>query len=162
MRKTTVKAKKRRVRIGTERRGPIVGNDTLIQPWFLNVSISRAIRRLIPREYHLKMYWFFEEFGCIHCERKDVLYGSNGFCVQCQGSIRRRLGQVVKQRAKSFPLPSSPPPNQRYIDRVAHAEKLLRGIIKRKRTKRTEAPPNTLPKLRYRQNVGVSSLVRSF
>ena len=51
-----------------------------LQPWFLPVEVYRAIRRVLPYIHLFKMRYYFEDYGCLKCGKKNALYQSNGFC----------------------------------------------------------------------------------
>ena len=71
-----------------------------LQPWFLPVEVYRAIRRLLPYIHLFKMRYYFEDYGCLKCGKKNVLYQSNGFCETCGVVIRHRVKQALKRRLK--------------------------------------------------------------
>lgn len=105
-------------------------NDgVLFQPWFLSKSIAQAVLRSIPREYHSRMRWYFEDYGCLACKRTNVLYAGNGFCIYCRQKIRKRLVQSMKRRAKAS-MPLSMLESQKwYFDRAQTAERLLADLV---------------------------------
>src|SRR6516162_7763668 len=59
---------------------------------------------------HFLMKAEFLENGCIHCRRKDVVYGSGGFCGTCQS----RYGQRMRRR---------------YTNRSQHVNVTFIGVI---------------------------------
>jgi hypothetical protein len=75
--------------------------EAFLQPWFLPNDVSRQIRRLLPNIHLMKMRFYFEEYGCIRCERRDILYASNGLCENCAPLIRGRVVTCLKKRLKS-------------------------------------------------------------
>ncbi len=81
--------------------GAELTNDAIfLQPWFLPVEVYRAIRRLLPYIHLFKMRYYFEDYGCLKCGKKNVLYQSNGFCESCGVVIRHRMKQALKRRLK--------------------------------------------------------------
>lgn len=104
---------------------------TLFQPWFLNKAASKAILRLIPSEYIARMRWYFDDYGCLYCRRKKVLYQANGFCIECGTMIRKRLIQTMKRRGKTFRL-EAPQSQGWYFDRVQAATEVLGGSVPNK------------------------------
>jgi hypothetical protein len=71
-----------------------------LQPWFLPVEVYREIRRLLPYIHLFKMRYYFEDYGCIKCGKKNVMYQSNGFCESCGVVIRHRVKMALKRRLK--------------------------------------------------------------
>lgn len=108
-----------------------LSNDVLFQPWFLSKPVSKAILRLIPPEYIARMRWYFDDYGCLYCKRKKVLYQANGFCIECGTMIRKRLVQTVKRRGKKLRPEASRAPSS-YFDRVQAAEDLLADSVPNK------------------------------
>ena len=80
-------------------------------PWFLKKSTMRKIEGLLPYYYHKRLRFYFDLYGCIRCNRKDVLYACSGLCCSCQGMINERLrrsDKVMKQLYDCGPgLPSA-------------------------------------------------------
>jgi hypothetical protein len=99
--------------------------DLVLQPWFLPEKVSRAIRSLIPLFHAKKLRYYFDDFGCIRCERKDVLYGSNGFCDACLRKVVRGIAKSLRQRVDE--LEAEMPVNGRiFSDGMMRAERLIR------------------------------------
>lgn len=115
-------------------------DDLLLQPWFLSRSASTAIRRLIPRQYDSRVRWYFEDYGCFNCRKKNVLYGGNGFCIACRALVRRRLVQSMKRRTENPPIQQLPEPRRWFFSRAAAAEKLLSEFVKENTRGKAGAP----------------------
>jgi hypothetical protein len=81
--------------------------EVFLQPWFLPNDVSRQIRRLLPNIHLMKMRYYFEEYGCIRCERRDILYATNGLCENCAPLIRGRVVICLKKRLKSVGVSES-------------------------------------------------------
>lgn len=122
-----------------------------LQPWFLSKPISAAIRRLIPRQYESRMYWYFEDFGCFMCKKKDVLYAANGFCLDCMSVVRRRLKQVMRRRMRNPIGKQVPEPSRWFLSRAAAAEKLLSEFVKKGPRKALDVSALRPPQLRPRR-----------
>ena len=83
----------------------------------------RVIRWLIPPDYRQRMHDYFDDYGCMRCDRTDVLYKSNGMCGACmstvfgrlQHSVRKRSGQIVLQKRYG----------QEFLSKATEARKLL-------------------------------------
>ena len=102
--------------------------EAVFQPWFQNIETSKAILRLIPPRYLLRMRWAFEDFGCFSCRRKNVLYAGNGFCIRCRMRIYKQLILSATKRSKKIKDPSPPEAKKWYFDRADAAEKLLADL----------------------------------
>lgn len=91
----------RRAHPGSKTYDPQLSDEALfLQPWYVPRSTYLAIRSLVPLLHIQKMRFYFEDWGCIRCQRKNVLYGSNGFCEQCDVAIRGRVTNSLKRRMK--------------------------------------------------------------
>lgn len=114
------------------RRRKYAAMDALLQPWFLSKATAHAVLRLIPLEYISRMRWHFEDYGCLGCKRKKVLYSANGLCVDCRLMIGKQLVQSMKRRVKA-PASTEPlEPNRGYLNRIAAAEELLGQFVQKK------------------------------
>lgn len=100
-------------------------SDALLQPWFLSPETAKAVLRLIPRKYFSRMRWCFEDFGCLRCRRKRVVYGGNCLCATCRHEVMRCMIRSLKRRSKTSKDPKPPIPKRGYLDRADAAEKLL-------------------------------------
>jgi len=118
-RRTLARTKKRRI------------SEAAFQPWFQSMETSKAMLRLIPRKYFLRMRWAFEDFGCFSCRKKRVLYGANGFCVRCHMRIYMQLMLSVRKRSKRLKDPDPPEAKRWYFDRAEAAEKLLADLARK-------------------------------
>ena len=74
----------------------------LLQPWFLPQRITLAIHAIVPPDYWNKMRYYFDDYGCIICE-KESEYHSNGMCFPCYRKTRQRMLLSVKRHLKSHP-----------------------------------------------------------
>jgi len=77
--------------------------ELVFQPWFLPRRSRLAIDALIPPGYRNKMRAYFDDYGCIVCGAGDVIYGSNGMCIPCHGTVRQRLRRSVRRRMTGKP-----------------------------------------------------------
>lgn len=88
--------------------------------------------RLIPRIYISRMHWFFEDYGCLRCGRKNVEYGANCLCQPCRLYTRRLLVTCMKRRLrklKSVNICGPESPETAYVSRAKLAEKLLADLV---------------------------------
>ncbi len=70
----------------------------MLQPWFLPQRVAFAIHSLVPPDFWDKMRHFFDDYGCIICE-KESEYHSNGMCKPCYDRTRKKLLLSVKRHA---------------------------------------------------------------
>ena len=75
-----------------------IDDPVFMLPWFLPKQTYLAVRRILPNIHIAKMRYYFEDYGCMRCERRDVLYRTNGLCEQCNTIVRWRLTQCLKKR----------------------------------------------------------------
>jgi hypothetical protein len=75
-----------------------IDDQVFMLPWFLPKQTYLAVRRILPNIHIAKMRYYFEDYGCMRCERRDVLYRTNGLCEQCNTIVRWRLTQCLKKR----------------------------------------------------------------
>jgi hypothetical protein len=77
-------------------------HELVLQPWFLPRASRLAINALIPPDYRNKMRAYFDDYGCMVCEKHE-LYDSNGMCLRCHHLIRIRLATSVRRRMTGRP-----------------------------------------------------------
>jgi len=100
-------------------------NDVFLQPWFVGLETARAIRRLLPRDYFLRMRSYFDKWGCLICNKNHREYGANGMCSRCSQRIQKRLFSL---QMKLFATSPSPSEHTEY-DRVQGARILLSDLL---------------------------------
>jgi len=96
-----------------------------------------AIRELLPAHHHLKMRFYFEDYGCLKCGKKRVLYGSNAMCTACVQSVKLKMLFAVKRRWRTN-QPTEPVP--RTFKSATQARRLLAdlALTSRRSHKRNE------------------------
>ena len=99
--------------------------EDALQPWFLPRALSRKIRSMVPNDYWRKMRYYFDDYGCLKCERKSVPYGLNGLCRVCYKLILHRIAFALASRAKAGVKPQY---SAQHLSRIAYAHKLLRDL----------------------------------
>jgi len=99
-------------------------NDIFLQPWFLPRDTAFAIRRIVPPEHRHKMKFFFDDYGCLRCKKKNRIYGSNGLCKNCMQEVKLKLFFAIKRRWTAASLENLP----RTFKRMADAQRLLRDL----------------------------------
>jgi hypothetical protein len=104
-------------------------DDIYLQPWFLPKDTAFAVRRMLPPGYRHRMKFYFEDYGCMRCGKKNVTYGSNGLCKLCAQQVKLKLFFAIKRRWTA----ASPENLPRTFTRMADAQRLLRDLIGRSR-----------------------------
>lgn len=100
-------------------------SEDALQPWFLPYALSRKIRRILPNDYWRKMRYYFDDYGCLRCERKSVPYGINGLCRVCYKLILHRISFALGSRRKPGVKPQY---STQQLRRIAYAHELLRDL----------------------------------
>jgi len=59
------------------------------------------MRKILLSIQLAKMRCYFGDHGCLRCERRDMLYGSNGMCEHCSVIVRGRSANCLKRRLKN-------------------------------------------------------------
>jgi hypothetical protein len=75
-------------------------DDVFLQPWYMPKPVSLQIRKILPSVHLAKMRYYFEDHGCLRCEKRAVLYGSNGLCENCAVIVRGRIVNCLKRRLR--------------------------------------------------------------
>jgi hypothetical protein len=115
-------------------------DDVFLQPWFLPQKTAFAIRNMLPPEHRHKMRFYFDDHGCLKCEKTKVRYGSNGLCKPCAQHVKLKLFWSVKRRWTA----ASPLNQPRTFKRIADAQAMLKDLVGiPKRQKRTTSPTNS-------------------
>lgn len=65
----------------------------------LDRQTRQELLQLLPQLIQVQQAWRAEflENGCIHCRRKDVQYGSGGFCLTCKARFHARMSRRYKK-----------------------------------------------------------------
>lgn len=84
------------------RRKRFNSHELAFQPWFLPRASRLAIGALIPPGYRNKMRFYFDDYGCMICGKRE-LYDANGMCLPCHHLIRRRLATSFRRRLVGKP-----------------------------------------------------------
>jgi hypothetical protein len=101
--------------------------DTFLQPWFVPLQIAQAIRRLLPDTHIRKMRFYFDDWGCMKCEKKGLMYGANGMCSRCAQKVQHRVVCCLRKRVTATDLVVRRPES---CTRVESAKLLLRDLIR--------------------------------
>jgi hypothetical protein len=100
-------------------------SEDALQPWFLPRALSRKIRGMVPNDYWRKMRYYFDDYGCLRCERKSLPYGINGLCRVCYKLVLHRIGFALGSRKKAGVKPQY---SAQQLRRIAYAHELLRDL----------------------------------
>jgi len=102
-------------------------DEIFLQAWFLPKDVSLQIRMILPHIHLTKMRYYFDDHGCLRCEKRDVLYGSCGLCESCCATIRRRLRTSLMRRLKSVGVNGEGRPPRNLADPARAARDILRS-----------------------------------
>jgi hypothetical protein len=123
--------------------------ETLLQPWFVPLEIAQSIRRLLPVAHFHKMRFYFDDWGCMRCEKKGLMYGANGMCSRCAQKVQHRVASCLQKRHQTTPPLTRGP---EVCNRVESAKALLSDLV------RNRLPRKSRTKLR---TIGVALARRS-
>jgi hypothetical protein len=96
-----------------------------LQPWFLPKQTAFAIKRLLPPTHRQRMRFYFDDYGCLKCEKRNMSYGANGLCKLCSQSIKLKLFFAIKRRWTA----ASPDNEPRTCSRIIDAQRLLNDLL---------------------------------
>jgi hypothetical protein len=69
--------------------------DADFQPFFQARLIAQQFKRIQSLPEQRKWRVYFDTYGCLHCHKKNALYGSCGHCKQCRMKVGQRLDAIV-------------------------------------------------------------------
>jgi hypothetical protein len=149
---------------GREKKKPLdesAWEKAIFQPWFLPHATSIEILRLLPPHWKQRMRYYFDYYGCLRCDRKDLMHRGNGFCTKCHEIVSRRLMFTVRRQFKKPPAGEGFPGLTEFLSAPKLARQLLRGLAQGRRSpkKRFHIEPEVSNPAR--QLLGVSSNCRS-
>lgn len=102
--------------------------DIFLQPWYLPRKTAAAIKSLLPETHRHKMHLHFEDYGCLRCEKKNVPYGSNGFCGSCRDRVLQQMMFTIRRHSVQVPELIVPGEG---TAAVLDAQRLLRNLVPR-------------------------------
>ena len=133
------------------RLGPVTPAREYLQsvpPLFLTKGLRKTIERLLPIGHHERLRQYFDIYGCLHCSRRAVVYGANGFCRLCISMLGKRIRKIDKElQARK---PAAPPKlHELYLRSYNSARELLADLKPRigKRPIRGKPDLRSLPKV---------------
>ncbi len=101
-------------------------DDVFLQPWFLPLKAAVSLRELLPGNHCHKMRFFFEDYGCLKCGKKNVRYGSNAMCKLCVQQVKLKMLLAIRRRWTADGFENSQP---RTFKRMADAQRMLRDLL---------------------------------
>jgi len=127
---------------------PIRANMRSVPPLFLTIKLRKAIERLLPVGYYQRLRQYFDIYGCLHCSRKNVLYGANGFCMLCISMIGKRMRKVDRELRERKPA-LAPKLEETYLRPYNSARQLLADLMPKIGTGpiRKKSEPKSPPKV---------------
>lgn len=99
-----------------------------LSPFFLTNQLRRNIERLLPPSYHRRMSLYFDNYGCIGCKRKDVIYVCNGLCRLCLKGIYKRLYKIDRRLERESQM-FKDDPDKAYLLRFRSAREMLSDLL---------------------------------
>jgi hypothetical protein len=113
----TIGVKTKRAR-GRPTASVAIDEELFLQPWFIPKPTYLAIRRLLPSCQLAKMRLYFDDYGCLKCESRKAIYGSNGLCQRCSIIVRSRVVLSLNRRFKKIGVEVEKRPVHRYLSRI--------------------------------------------
>lgn len=109
--------------------------------WFLPKKVHNSIRHLIPKNYRHGMGYFYQDYGCLRCGRRDREYGANGMCQSCAWWVVARVKKSLLKRKTiqelSIAFRENSPGNEikerLHSFRRRKARELLAGLVSRRK-----------------------------
>jgi hypothetical protein len=101
-------------------------DDIFLQPWYLPQQTATAVRRIMPPEQRHKMRFYFEDYGCMRCEKKRVIYGADGMCKRCHQKVKLRILFAIKRRWTAKSAANKPCT----FMRIGEAQRILRDLLR--------------------------------
>lgn len=113
--------------------------DAAWQPWFLPQAVAHKITQIVPPGYRKRFRFYFDDFGCLACGRKDRPYRSLGFCEVCHSKITIRMRHTLKRHRRELGVAGTTPRVRWYIEQVDRAQELLAEFVPHKGKSRNQA-----------------------
>jgi len=115
---------------------------------FVTIKLRKAIEKLLPVEHHKRLRLYFDTYGCLGCRRKTMIYGANGFCKPCLGTIEKRLRKLDGKPPASVPA-RQPDLADQFVRPYRTACQLLSDLIPRvnRGLGQRKAEPKALPRV---------------
>lgn len=120
--------------------------DSLL--WFGSRETLHRIQQSVHPTYFRKFPLYFEQYGCIHCKRRDVSHCCNGLCSACSALIRLRFDRIHK-RLQYEQRPKEPERASVYLQKVNSARQLLTDLRSDPTNRRFLAGPGLPMSVKY-------------
>jgi len=106
----------------------IIGADKtgIFEPFFQRKAIAREIRKLQTLPQQRKWHDYFDEWGCLVCEKKDGRYAAVGMCATCHFRTKMRLQTILRFTERER---SDAPPVARDLHELARATVRPRDLL---------------------------------
>jgi hypothetical protein len=102
-------------------------DDVFLQPWFLPLKAAISLREFLPGDHRHKMRFYFDDYGCLKCGKKNVRYGSNAMCKACVQQVKLKMLWAIRRRWTGSGHTDAQP---RTFKRMADAQRMLRDLVK--------------------------------
>jgi hypothetical protein len=79
------------------------GEDSIFEPFFRAQAIAQAIKRQETVPQQNKWIYFFEDWGCMVCGRKNRQHSALGMCGTCYSRIAQRLKSSLRRAEADKP-----------------------------------------------------------
>jgi hypothetical protein len=106
---------------------PASKHSQSVPPLFLTKKLRKTIERLLPIGHHQRLRQYFDIYGCLHCSRRAVVYGANGFCRLCISMLGKRIRKIDKELQARKPVPP-PKLEEIYLRSYNRARQLLADL----------------------------------
>lgn len=77
--------------------------DFTFRPFVETQQVSREIRRLQTPNEILAWGRVFEEHGCLHCHRRNLVHVGCGFCGDCYRKVKNWKKSAIRRNSKTEP-----------------------------------------------------------
>lgn len=124
------------------------GIKSTLPSMFVTIKLRKAIEKLLPAEHYKRLRLYFDTYGCLGCRRKTMIYGANGFCKPCLGTIEKRLRRLDTKLKGSVPV-RQPDLSDDFVRPHRAARELLADLIPgmNRRLGQTKAEPKAPPRV---------------
>jgi hypothetical protein len=110
-------------------------------PLFVNKALRKTIDRILPTRHHERLRRYFQTYGCMRCSQKNMIYGANGFCLNCISAIGKRLKKIDATLRVSRPLDTQDEEFRAdYLRPYTSARDLLADLVPRTRKPESKLP----------------------
>ena len=104
----------------------------LFIPWFLSRDVLHKVKKLLPHIYQKRLLKYFELYGCIRCQKRNLLYSCNGLCFNCTANIRDKMVRCDRLLAEEYTDALTPPKNE-LVEKFNSARTLLADLAHHKK-----------------------------